>query len=102
MTEMEQYDLNGNGKLDPEEKAIMIEDRRRKMEDADAKRDAQRKMAWFSLTGMLVFPFGVVFTEYMDLPQASTLLSSMSNIYYVSIAAIVGAYYGFTNMGKGQ
>jgi hypothetical protein len=26
----------------------------------------------------------------------------MSNIYYVSIAAIVGAYYGFTNMGKGQ
>ena len=102
MTEMEQYDLNGNGKLDPEEKAIMIEDRRRKMEDADAKRDAQRKMAWFSLTGMLVFPFGVVFTEYMELPQASTLLSSMSNIYYVSIAAIVGAYYGFTNMGKGQ
>lgn len=102
MTEMQQYDLNGNGKLDPEEKAIMIEDRRRKMEDADAKRDAQRKMAWFSLTGMLVFPFGVVFTEYMDLPQASTLLSSMSNIYYVSIAAIVGAYYGFTNMGKGQ
>ncbi len=51
---MEEYDLNGNGKLDPEEKAIMLEDRRRKMEDADAKRDAQRKMAWFSLTGMLV------------------------------------------------
>lgn len=99
---MEEYDLNGNGKLDPEEKAIMIEDRRRKMEDADAKRDAQRKMAWFSLTGMLVFPFGVVFTEWMQLPNASNLLSSMSNIYYVSIAAIVAAYYGFTNMGKGQ
>ena len=99
---IEEYDLNGNGKIDPEEKAIMIEDRRRKMEDADAKRDAQRRMAWFSLTGMLVFPFGVILTEYMDLPQASTLLSSMSNIYYVSIAAIVGAYYGFTNMGKGQ
>lgn len=99
---IEEYDLNGNGKLDPEEKAIMIEDRRRKMEDADAKRDAQRKMAWFSLTGMLVFPFGVVFTEWMELPQASTLLSSMSNIYYVSIAAIVAAYYGFTNMSKGD
>lgn len=99
---IEEYDLNGNGKLDPEEKAIMIEDRRRKMEDADAKRDAQRKMAWFSLTGMLLFPFGVVLTEWMQLPNASTLLSSMSNIYYVSIAAIVAAYYGFTNMGKGQ
>ena len=98
---MEEYDLNGNGKLDPEEKAMMLEDRRRKMEDADAKRDAQRKMAWFSLTGMLVFPFGVVFTEYMALPQASEMLASMSNIYYVSIAAIVAAYYGFTSMGKG-
>ena len=99
---MNEYDLNGNGKLDPEERAIMLEDRRRKMEDADAKRDAQRKMAWFSLTGMLVFPFGVVLTEYMLLPQASEMLASMSNIYYVSIAAIVAAYYGFTNMGSGK
>jgi hypothetical protein len=97
-----EYDLNGNGVIDPEEREIMLEDRRRKMEDADAKRDAQRRMAWFSLTGMLVFPFGVVFAEWMGLPQASQMLSSMSNIYYVSIAAIVGAYYGFTNMGKCQ
>lgn len=96
------YDLNGNGVIDDDERQIMLEDRRRKMEDADAKRDAQRKMAWFSLTGMLVFPFGVVLTEYMELPNASNLLSSMSNIYYVSIAAIVAAYYGFTNMSKGD
>jgi len=96
------YDLNDNGKIDPDERAIMLEDRRRIMIDQDAKRDAQRRMAWFSLTGMLLFPFGVVFTEWMDLPQASVMLSSMSNIYYVSIAAIVASYYGFTNMGKGQ
>lgn len=98
----EEYDLNGNGQIDPEERAIMIEDMRRKMDDADAKRDAQRKMAWFSLMGMLVFPFGVVLTEWLGLPNASNLLSSMSNIYYVSIAAIVAAYYGFTNMSKGD
>jgi hypothetical protein len=96
----EEYDFNGNGKIDPEERAIMLDDMRRKMIDADQKRDSQRKMAWFSLTGMLVFPFGVVFTEWMQLSNASTLLSSMSNIYYVSIAAIVASYYGFTNMGK--
>ena len=94
------YDLNDNGKIDPEEREIMLEDRRRVMMDQDAKRDAQRRMAWFSLTGMLLFPFGVVFTEWMELPRASEMLSSMSNIYYVSIAAIVAAYYGFTNMGK--
>ena len=90
---------NNDGILDAEEREIMLEDKRRSMEDADAKRDAQRRMAWFSLTGMLVFPFGVVVTEYLGLPNASTLLSSMSNIYYVSIAAIVAAYYGFSNMG---
>ena len=96
------YDLNDNGKIDPEAREIMLEDRRRIMMDADAKRDAQRRMAWFSLTGMLLFPFGVVFTEWMELPRASEMLSSMSNIYYVSIAAIVAAYHGFTNMGKNQ
>ena len=94
------YDFNDNGKIDPEERQIMLEDRRRIMMDADAKRDAQRRMAWFSLTGMLLFPFGVVFTEWMELPRASEMLSSMRNIYYVSIAAIVAAYYGFTNMGS--
>ena len=96
------YDLNDNGKIDPEVREIMLEDRRRIMMDADAMRDAQRRMAWFSLTGMLLFPFGVVFTEWMELPRASEMLSSMSNIYYVSIAAIVAAYYGFINMGKNQ
>ena len=74
------YDLNDNGKIDPEERQIMLEDRRRIMMDSDAKRDAQRRMAGFSLTGMLVFPFGVVFTEWMELPQASIMLASMSNI----------------------
>jgi len=96
----ESYDLNGNGQLDPEERAIMLEDRRRAMEDADAKRDAQRKMAWFSLMGMLLFPLGVIVTEFLELPNASNLLADMSSIYYVSIAAIVAAYYGFSNMRK--
>ena len=36
------YDLNDNGKIDPEERQIMLEDRRRIMMDSDAKRDAQR------------------------------------------------------------
>ncbi len=92
-------DLNGDGVVDEREREIHIERLRREMEDADAKRDAQRQMAWFSLTGMLVFPFGVVVTEYLALTRASDLLASMSNIYYVSIAAIVAAYYGFTNIG---
>ena len=37
--EMQKYDLNGDGVIDAEERKIMLEDRRRKMEDDDAQRD---------------------------------------------------------------
>jgi hypothetical protein len=50
--------MNGNGRIDPDEREIMLEDRRRKMEDADAKRDAQRRMTWFALSGMVLYPSG--------------------------------------------
>lgn len=100
MTDLEKYDLNGNGEIDPEEREIMLEDRRRLMEDEDAKRDSQRRMAWFSLAGFLLFPFSVILTEYLGLPKASTLLADMSSIYYLSVSALLGAYLGFTNMGK--
>ena len=46
MTELEKYDKNGNGILDPDELlAIELEDRRRKMEDEDAHRDELRRQA---------------------------------------------------------
>ena len=45
------YDLNGNGKLDPEEREIMLEDRRLQMEDANSQRDQTRKMVWWVLAG---------------------------------------------------
>ena len=49
---VEEYDLNKNGTLEDDERAIMLEDRRRRMEDADHKRDAQLKMTWFALVGL--------------------------------------------------
>jgi hypothetical protein len=97
---MENYDLNGNGVIDPEEREIMLEDRRREMDDADAKRDAQRRITYLSASGILLFPFSVVATEALGLSGASTLLADMSTIYYGSISVIIAAYFGFSNMGK--
>lgn len=94
------YDLNGDGILDAEERAIMLEDKRRTMEDEDAKRDSQRKMAWFALAGFLLFPFSVILTEALGLPAASSLLADMSSLYYLSVSALLGAYFGFSNMSK--
>ena len=98
--EFKKADLNKNGCIDEREYEIYLEKLRLETKDADLMRDAQRKMAYLSLSGMLGFPFGVVLTEYLGLGNASTLLSSMSNIYYVSIAGILAAYYGFTNVGS--
>lgn len=100
MSDLNSYDFNNDGVLDDEERAIMLEDRRRRMEDEDAKRDSQRAMAWFALAGFLLFPFSVIGTEALSLSSASTLLADMSSLYYLSVSALLGAYFGFSNMAS--
>lgn len=87
-------DLNGDGVVDDEEKAMELEFRRKALEDQDAMRDAQRKMAWFALGGMLLYPFSVVLAVWLQLDQAATVLGSMAATYFVSVAAIVAAFFG--------
>ena len=87
-------DLNGDGKVDAEEKAMELEFRRKMLEDQDAMRDAQRRMAWFALGGMLLYPFSVVLAVFLSLDQAADVLGSMAATYFVSVAAIVAAFFG--------
>lgn len=96
---MTEYDLNKNGILDPEEREIMLEDRRRRMEDEDAKRDAQRNMTWFALSGMVMYPAAIVISSIVGLDTAAMLIADIANIYVVSVSALVGAYFGFNAMG---
>lgn len=93
------YDFNGNGKIDASEREIMLEDRRRAMEDADAKRDAQRQMTWFALSGMVLYPLAILGASLGGLGTAAELIADIANIYVVSVSALVGAYFGFSNMG---
>jgi hypothetical protein len=95
----ENYDLNENGKIDPDEREIMLEDRRRKMEDADHKRDAQLKMTWFALSGMLGYPFLIILASYLGLVQASELLADIAAVYVVAVSGVTAAYFGFSAMG---
>ena len=96
---MTEYDLNKNGVIDPEERDIMLEDRRRRMEDEDAKRDAQRNMTWFALSGMVLYPAAIVVSSVAGLETAAMLIADIANIYVVSVSALVGAYFGFNAMG---
>jgi hypothetical protein len=86
-------DTNGDGHISAEEAAMDLEFKRKRLEDNDAMRDAQRAMAWFALFGMLLYPFAVVGAVFAGLDQASTVLGSMAPTYFVSVAAIVAAFY---------
>ena len=86
-------DTNGDGKVTDEEHKMYMELKRKELEDADAMRDAQRSMAWFALAGMLLYPFAVVLAMWLGLEQASKILGDMASVYFVSVAAIVAAFF---------
>ena len=95
-------DTNGDGKVSKAEEAMYLEFKRKELEDADAMRDAQRKMAWFSLFGMLLYPFAVVVASLAGLDEAQKTLGSMAPTYFVAVAGIVAAFFGAQAFAKGK
>ena len=93
-------DTNGDGVVSQEEHKMYLEFKRKQLEDEDAMRDAQRNMAWFALFGMLLYPFAVVLANLAGLDQASKILGDMAATYFVSVAAIVAAFFGTQSFGK--
>jgi hypothetical protein len=87
-------DSNGDGHISAEEAAMELEFKRKAFEDADARRDAMRNMAWFALFGMLLYPFAVVLAHLIGLDGAGKILGDMAATYFVSVAAIVMAFIG--------
>jgi len=95
-------DTNGDGKVSKAEHEMYLEFKRKELDDQDAMRDAQRKMAWFALFGMLLYPFAVVLADVIGLEQASKILGDMAATYFVSVAAIVAAFFGTQAYSKKQ
>jgi len=89
---LEDADLDGDGIITDDE--LNRHERMISIENEDKKQDAQRNMAWFSLAGMLLYPFSVVLAVLLGLDQAAEVLGSMASVYFVSVAAIVAAFYG--------
>ena len=92
-------DRDGDGiitddEIATEERMIRLADLKSDMENEDAKQAAQRRMAWFALWGMLLYPFAVVLAQWLSLDQAASILGDMAAVYFVSVAAIVAAFYG--------
>jgi hypothetical protein len=100
MSEHHPADTNGDGKVSEQEEHLYLEFKRKELEDADAMRDAQRKMAWYSLAGMLLYPAAVVVANLVGLDKAADILGDMASVYFVSVAAIVAAFFGSQAYGK--
>ena len=91
-------DKDGDGVVTDEE--FEMEEKLMRMENEDKKQDAQRNMAWFALSGMLLYPFAVVIAQWLGLEQAAKILGDMASVYFVSVAAIVAAFYGSQALNK--
>ena len=86
------FDKDGDGIVTDEE--FEMEEKLMRMENEDKKQDAQRNMAWFALGGMLLYPAFVILATLIGLDQAAKILGDMAAVYFVSVAAIVAAFYG--------
>ena len=87
-----QFDADGDGVITDEEMAKG--ERMLQIENEDKRQDAQRNMAWFALFGMLLYPFAIILARVVGLEGASGLLKDIAPTYFVSVAAIVAAFYG--------
>ena len=95
---MNEYDFNGNGLLDKDERAIMLEDRLRRMEDQDAKRDTQRHLTVACTAGMLLYPLVIFLAVWVGLDRAAELITDIASVYVIGASGVVAAYFGFTAM----
>ena len=91
---VEGADLNGDGHVSEQEMDMHLEFKRKELEDQDAQRDAIRKMAWFALWGMLIYPVGIVIADIIGYETTGKLLADIAPTYFVAISALVAAFFG--------
>ena len=91
---LQEADTNGDGYVSSQELAMYLEFKRRELEDQDAQRDAMRKMTWFALWGMLLYPVTIVIASWLDVDDAATIIGNIAPTYFVAISALVAAFFG--------
>jgi len=91
-SELNKFDIDGDGIVTDEE--LAMEERMIRLENEDKKEDAQRKMAWFALSGMLLYPVCVVVSVVFGIEAAAKILGDMAGVYFIAVAGIIAAFFG--------
>ena len=92
--QLAEADTNGDGYVSSQELSMYLEFKRRELEDQDAQRDAMRKMTWFALWGMLLYPVTIVIASWLDVDDAAKIIGDIAPTYFVAISALVAAFFG--------
>ena len=100
MADFHPADSNGDGVVSAEEHQMYLEFKRKELEDSDSQRDAIRKMAWFALIGLLIYPIGIGITSGFGLDTAAQLIADIAPTYFASIAVLVSAFFGADAISK--
>ena len=101
MSEFDKADKDGNGSVDKSEwDALLLDDKRMQIEDENSKRDQQRKMVWFSLAGLLLYPVMIIICNLLGQEVAANNLTAIAPTYCIAVVGIVTAFFGFTNIKK--
>jgi len=91
-SQYEHFDKDGDGVVTDEEFALEREMMR--AENEDAKEDQIRRMAWFALWGMLIYPVGIVIADIIGYETTGQLLADIAPTYFVAISALVASFFG--------
>jgi|TARA_R110000744_G_scaffold298050_1_gene407735 ribonucleotide reductase alpha subunit len=101
MTSFEDVDTDKNGSIEKSEwDKLLLDDKRMQIEDENSKRDQQRKMVWFSLAGLLLYPIMIIICNVLGQKVAADNLTAIAPTYCIAVVGIVTAFFGFTNIKK--
>ena len=84
------YDVSGDGVVDDEELELVKEIN--ELEAKEEKADAQRRMSWVALLGMVGFT-GLLFSPIVPVERVNAL-GDLLGLYYIGQASVIGFYFG--------
>ena len=85
---------------DTDETNIEFKERLIRLENENDKEDSMRRMVWFALCGMLLYPTLVILCDFLSLEKSLNALSNLAETYFVSVSGLVAVYFGASAYSK--